>query len=168
MSLSMYDASIPVFVRTLRNLDKVLAKGEAHARDKGVEPDALLQSRLIFDMLPLVRQVQIATDMATRGASRLTGQEPRSVEDTETTFEQLHARIASSIAHLETFTPEQFEGSEQREVSFKSRAGELKFDGKTYLLAYVLPNVYFHVTTAYALVRQAGAPIGKNDFLGKE
>jgi uncharacterized protein len=168
MSLSMYDASISVFVRTLRNLDKVLAKGEAHARDKGVEPDALLQSRLIFDMLPLVRQVQIATDMATRGASRLTGQEPRSVEDTETTFEQLHARIASSIAHLETFTPEQFEGSEQREVSFKSRAGELKFDGKTYLLAYVLPNVYFHVTTAYALVRQAGAPIGKNDFLGKE
>jgi hypothetical protein len=101
-------------------------------------------------------------------ASRLTGQEPRSVEDNETTFEQLHARIASSIAHLETFTPEQFEGSEQREVSFKSRAGELKFDGKTYLLAYVLPNVYFHVTTAYALVRQAGAPIGKNDFLGKE
>jgi hypothetical protein len=164
----MYDASIPVFVRTLRNLDKVLAKGEVHARDKGVEPDALLQSRLIFDMLPLVRQVQIATDMATRGASRLTGQEPRSVEDNETTFEQLHARIASSIAHLETFTPEQFEGSEQREVSFKSRAGELKFDGKTYLLAYVLPNVYFHVTTAYALVRQAGAPIGKNDFLGKE
>jgi hypothetical protein len=168
MSLSMYDASIPVFVRTLRNLDKVLAKAEAHARDKGVEPEVLLQSRLIFDMLPLVRQVQIATDMATRGASRLTGQEPRSVEDNETTFEQLHARIASAIAHLETFTPEQFAGSEQREVSFKSRAGELKFDGKTYLLAYVLPNVYFHVTTAYALVRQAGAPIGKNDFLGKE
>jgi hypothetical protein len=168
MSLSMYDASIPVFVRTLRNLDKVLAKGAAHARDKGVEPEALLQSRLIFDMLPLVRQVQIATDMATRGASRLTGQEPRSVEDNETTLEQLHARIASAIAHLETFTPEQFEGSEQREVSFKSRAGELKFDGKTYLLAYVQPNLYFHVSIAYALLRQAGAPIGKNDFLGKE
>lgn len=168
MSLSMHDASIPVFVRTLRNLDKVLAKAEAHARDKGVEPGVLLQSRLIFDMLPLVRQVQIATDMATRGASRLTGQAPRSVEDNETTFEQLHARIASAIAHLETFTPEQFAGSEQREVSFTSRAGELKFDGKTYLLAYVLPNVYFHVTTAYALVRQSGAPIGKNDFLGKE
>jgi hypothetical protein len=164
----MYDASIPVFVRTLRNLDKVLAKGAAHARDKGVEPEALLQSRLIFDMLPLVRQVQIATDMATRGASRLTGQEPRSVEDNETTLEQLHARIASAIAHLETFTPEQFEGSEQREVSFKSRAGELKFDGKTYLLAYVQPNLYFHVSIAYALLRQAGAPIGKNDFLGKE
>jgi hypothetical protein len=133
-----------------------------------VEPEALLQSRLIFDMLPLVRQVQIATDMATRGASRLTGQEPRSVEDNETTLEQLHARIASAIAHLETFTPEQFEGSEQREVSFKSRAGELKFDGKTYLLAYVQPNLYFHVSIAYALLRQAGAPIGKNDFLGKE
>ena len=168
MSLSMYDASIPVFVRALHNLDKVLAKGEAHARDKGVEPEVLLQSRLIFDMLPLVRQVQIATDMATRGASRLTGQEPRSVEDNETTFEQLHARIANAITHLESFTPEQFEGSEQREVSFKSRAGELKFDGKNYLLGYVLPNLYFHATTAYALLREAGTAIGKNDFLGKE
>jgi hypothetical protein len=168
MSLSMYDASIPVFVRALRNLDRVLAKGEAHARDKGGEPEALLQSRLIFDMLPLVRQVQIATDMATRGASRLTGQEPRSVEDNETTFEQLRARIAGAIEHLESFKPEQFEGSEQREVSFKSRAGELKFDGRTYLLAYVTPNVYFHVTTAYALLRQAGVAIGKNDFLGRE
>src|SRR5687768_8911103 len=168
MSLSMYDASIPVFVRALRNLDKVLAKGEAHARDKGVEPEVLLQSRLIFDMLPLVRQVHIATDMATRSASRLTGQEPRGDEDNETTFEQLHARIANAIAHLESFTPEQFEGSEQREVSFSTRAGELKFDGKNYLLGYVLPNVYFHVTTAYALLRQAGVAIGKNDFLGKE
>ena len=167
MSLSMYDASIPVFVRALRNLDRVLAKGEAHARDKGVEPEVLLQSRLIFDMLPLIRQVHIATDMATRGASRLTGQEPRRVEDNETTFEQLHARIANAIAHLESFTPEQFEGSEQREVSFNTRAGELKFDGRNYLLGYVLPNVYFHVTTAYALLRQAGVAIGKNDFLGK-
>jgi len=168
MPLSMYDASIPVFVRALRNLDRVLAKGEAHARDKGVEPDGLLQSRLIFDMLPLVRQVQIATDMATRGGSRLAGQEPRSVEDNEATFAQLHARIASAIAHLEGFTPEHFEGSEEREVVVRTRAGELKFDGKTYLLAYVLPNLYFHVTTAYALLRQAGAAIGKNDFLGRE
>jgi len=167
MSLSMYDASIPVFVRVLRNLDAILAKGEAHAREKGVEPELLLQSRLIFDMLPLVRQVQIATDMATRGASRLTGQEPRSVEDNETSFEQLHARIANAIEHLRGFTPEQFEGSEQREVAFKSRAGDLRFDGRSYLLGYVLPNVYFHVTTAYALLRQAGVPIGKTDFLGK-
>jgi len=166
MSLSMYDASVPVFVRVLRNLDHVLAKGEAHARDKGADPDPLLQSRLIFDMLPLVRQVQIATDMATRGASRLAGVEPRSVEDNETTFEQLHARIAGAIAHLEGFTPAQFEGSETRAVSFKTRAGELKFDGQGYLLTYVLPNLYFHATTAYNLLRRNGVGIGKTDFLG--
>ncbi|MDR7100543.1 hypothetical protein J2X04_002924 [Lysobacter niabensis] len=166
MSLSMYDASVPVFVRVLRNLDQVLAKGEAHARDKGADPDTLLQSRLIFDMLPLVRQVQIATDMATRGASRLAGVEPRSVEDNETTFEQLHARIAGAIAHLEGFTPAQFEGSETRAVSFKTRAGELKFDGQGYLLTYVLPNLYFHATTAYNLLRRNGVGIGKTDFLG--
>jgi len=166
MSLSMYDASVPVFVRALRNLDQVLAKGEAHARDKGADPDTLLQSRLIFDMLPLVRQVQIATDMATRGASRLAGVEPRSVEDNETTFEQLHARIAAAIAHLESFTPAQFEGSETRAVSFKTRAGELKFDGQAYLLTYVLPNLYFHATTAYNLLRRNGVGIGKTDFLG--
>lgn len=165
MTLSMYEASIPVFVRALRNLDHVLAKGEAHARDKGAEPDSLLASRLIFDMLPLVRQVQIATDMATRGASRLAGQEPRSVEDNETSFEQLHARIASAIEHLNSFTPEQFAGSEARAISFNSRKGELRFDGQAYLLTYVLPNLYFHVTTAYNLLRQAGAPIGKSDFL---
>ena len=166
MSLSMYDASVPVFVRVLRNLDQVLAKGEAHARDKGADADILLQSRLIFDMLPLVRQVQIATDMATRGASRLAGVEPRSVEDNETTFAQLHARIAAAIAHLEEFTPAQFEGSETRAVSFKTRAGELKFDGQGYLLTYVLPNLYFHATTTYNLLRRNGVGIGKTDFLG--
>jgi hypothetical protein len=162
----MYDASVPVFARVLRNLDQVLAKGEAHARDKGVDPDTLLQSRLIFDMLPLVRQVQIATDMATRGASRLAGVEPRSVEDNETSFEQLHARIAAAIAYLGEFTPAQFEGSESRAVSFKSRAGELKFEGQGYLFTYVLPNLYFHATTAYNLLRRDGVGIGKTDFLG--
>jgi hypothetical protein len=167
MALSMYDASVPVFVRTLRNLDRVLAKGEAYARERGAEPDTLLQSRLIFDMLPLVRQVQIAPDMATRGASRLAGVEPRSVEDNETTFEQLHARIASAVAHLGEFTPQQFEGSETRTVSFKSRRGELTFNGSDYLQTFVLPNLFFHTTTAYNQLRQAGAAIGKADYLGE-
>jgi hypothetical protein len=167
MSLSMYDASIPVFERALRNLDQVLAKGEAHAREKGGDPDVLLQSRLIFDMLPLVRQVQIATDMATRGASRLAGVEPRSVEDNETTFEQLRTRIAAAIEQLGTFTPAQFEGSESRAISFKSRRGEQHFDGKGYLLTFVLPNLFFHITTAYGLLRQAGVVLGKGDYLGE-
>jgi hypothetical protein len=162
----MYDASVPVFVRVLRNLDQVLAKGEAHARDKGADPDTLLQSRLIFDMLPLVRQVQIAADMATRGASRLAGTEPRSFEDNETTFEQLHARIAAAIAYLGEFTPAQFEGSESRAISFTTRRGEQKFDGVGYLTSFVLPNLYFHVTTAYNLLRRDGVGIGKTDFLG--
>lgn len=166
MSVSMYEASVPVFVHALRNLDQVLAKGEAHALAKEADPGTLLQSRLIFDMLPLVRQVQIAADMATRGASRLAGVEPRSFEDNETTFEQLHARIAAAIAYLGEFTPAQFEGSETRAVSFNSRRGELKFDGWGYLTTFVLPNLYFHSTTAYGLLRKAGVPIGKVDYLG--
>jgi hypothetical protein len=167
MPLSMYDASVPGFVRALRNLDRVLEKGEAHARERGAEPDVLLQSRLIFDMLPLVRQVQIATDMATRGASRLAGEEIRSVEDNETTFAQLHARIAAAIAHLEGFTPAQFGGSGDRAITVKSRRGDLHFDGRAYLFGYVLPNLYFHTTTAYNLLRQAGVAIGKADYLGE-
>ena len=167
MSLSMYDASIPVFVRTLRNLDKVLAKGEAHARDKGVEPDALLQSRLIFDMLPLVRQVQIATDMATRGASRLTGQEPRSVEDNETTFEQLRARIAKTLAFVETCKAAQIEGSESRPISLTMGGKTYGFTGLDYLNNMVFPNFYFHVTTAYNILRHNGVELGKADFVGQ-
>ena len=167
MALSMYDVSIPVFIRTLRNLDQVLAKGEAYVRERGGEPDALLQARLVFDMLPLVRQVQIATDMATRGASRLAGQEPRSVEDNETTFAQLHVRISDAIAYLKGFTPEHLQDAQARAIAFKTRAGELNFVGQDYLLGYVLPNLYFHVTVAYALLRDAGVPIGKADFLGQ-
>lgn len=167
MTFSMYDASIPVFLRTLRNLDHVLAKGEAHARDKGAEPDVLLQTRLIFDMLPLVRQVQIATDMAKNGAARLAGVDPLRFEDDETTFAQLHARIARAVAYIEAFTPAQLEGSEIRAISFMSRRGERRFEGQAYLLDFVLPNLYFHVTTAYNLLRQSGVAIGKADFLGE-
>jgi uncharacterized protein len=167
MSLSMYDASVPVFARALRNLDQVLAKGEAHARERGVEPGVLLQTRLIFDMLPLVRQVQIACDMATRGAARLAGVEPASFEDNETSFDQLHERVARAIAYIEGFTPEQFVGSETRAVSFMSRKGERRFEGQAYLFDFVLPNLYFHATTAYDLLRQSGVAIGKADFLGE-
>jgi hypothetical protein len=166
MTLSMYQASVPVFVRALSNLAEVLKKGEAHATSKSVSGEVMLQTRLIADMLPLVKQVQIAADMVTRGAARLAGVEPKSFEDNETNFEQVQARIASAIDYLKTFTPAQIDGSEQREIVLKMRTGELKFDGQSYLLHFVLPNLFFHCTTAYNILRDAGTEIGKNDFIG--
>ncbi len=166
MTLSMYQASVPVFVRALTNLAHVLKKGEAHAAAKGVTDEVLLQTRLIPDMLPLVRQVQIAADMATRGAARLAGVEPQAFEDNETTLAQVQARIERALAYVQTFTPAQIDGSEARAIVLKMRTGELNFDGQSYLLQFVLPNLFFHCTTTYAILREAGAELGKSDFIG--
>lgn len=167
MTLSMYQASVPVFVRALRQLKHVLQKGEAYAQEKGFDPGVLLQTRLFPDMFPLLRQVQIATDLGKNGAARLAGVEPLKFEDDETDFAQLHARIDRALDYLGSLRPEQIDGSEGRPVSVMTRArGELKFDGQTYLLAFILPNLFFHVTTAYDLLRHAGVPLGKLDFLG--
>lgn len=166
MSISMYQVSAPVCARALRNLAHVLKKGQAHAAEHGADEQALLQTRLIFDMLPLVRQVQIATDMAARGCARLAGVEPKSVEDTETRFEELYARIDAAIDYVESFRPEQIDGSESRTIKLSLRSGELEFTGQDYLLQFVLPNLYFHCSTAYAILREAGVRIGKADFLG--
>ena len=166
-AVSMYSASIPGFIRALRGLAHVLGLGEAHARDEGILPDALLQLRLIDDMYPLARQVQIATDMARNGASRLAGRDVVSVPDDETDFDQLHVRIARTIAHLEAFTPARIDGSESRPVTLRVGDAEMTFEGHDYLLGFVLPNLYFHVTTAYAILRQAGVPLGKPDFFGR-
>jgi hypothetical protein len=167
MTLSMYQASVPVFLRALGNLTHVLKKGEAHAQAKGVSLDVLLQTRLIPDMLPLVRQVQIATDMAKNGTARLAGVEPLKFEDTETSFDQLHARIERAVEYIKGFKPEQVDGSEARAVTIKTRNGEQHFEGQAYLLHYLLPNLFFHCTTAYAILRVAGADLGKADFMGK-
>lgn len=167
MTLSMYHASAPVLLRALQNLREVLRKGEDHATGKGYEPGVLLQTRLTPDMLPLLRQVQIATDLAKNGCARLAGVEPLRFEDDETTFAQLYARIDRAIGYIGTFTPEQLDGSETRAVSFMTRNnGELKFDGQSYLLHFVVPNVFFHSTISYAILRQAGVVLGKADFLG--
>ena len=166
MTLSMYQASVPVFDRALTNLAHVLKKGEAHATAKGVTDEVLLQTRLIPDMLPLVRQVQIAADMATRGAARLAGVEPQAFEDNETTLAQLQARIERALAYVQTFTPAQIDGSEARAIVLKMRTGELNFDGQCYLLQFVLPNLFFHCTTTYTILREAGAELGKSDFIG--
>lgn len=167
MSLSMYQASVPVFVRALGNLKHVLQKGEAHASERGIAPEVLLQSRLFPDMFPLLRQVQIATDMCKNGAARLAGTEPVAFPDDETSFAQLYARIDRAIDVLQGFRADQIDGSEGRPVSFMTRAnGEMKFDGQSYLLGFVLPNLYFHSSMAYALLREAGVPLGKTDFIG--
>jgi hypothetical protein len=166
MTISMYHASIPVFVRALSNLSNVLKKGEAHAKEKGVDPDNLLQQRLIFDMLPLVKQVQIACDTAARGAARLAGVEPQSFPDNETTLAQAQDRIARAIEYVKTFKPEQIDGSEARKVVMKTRHGDVEFVGLAYLTEYTLPNLFFHCATAYDILRVAGVPVGKKDFLG--
>ena len=166
MAISIYDQSIPVFSHMLSALDKVLSKAEADAAARKIEPSVLLSTRLFPDMLPLVRQVQIMTDGAKGGASRLAGQEPPKWADDEKTFADLHARIAKTIAHLKSFKPEQFEGAEKRAIEMKFPNATFNFTGKDFLLTFVIPNFYFHYTTAYAILRHNGVPVGKGDFLG--
>jgi hypothetical protein len=164
----MYQASVPVFVRALTNLRHVLQKGEAHAKSRNVNDDVLLQTRLIPDMLPLVKQVQIACDMAARGAARLAGAEPRRFEDNETTLAQVYARIDAAIAYIQSFRPEQIDGSQTRMVHLKTRGKDVSMSGQDYLLGFTLPNLFFHCTTAYNLFRGMGVEIGKSDFIGSQ
>lgn len=166
MTISMYQVAVPVFVRALGNLAHVLKKGEEHAKSKNVSDEVLLQTRLIADMLPLIKQIQIGCDMATRGTARLAGVEPQSFEDNETTLAQAYDRIERAIAYIKGFTPEQIDGSEDRSIVLKMRTGEMTFDGQSYLLHFVIPNLFFHCTTAYDILRVAGTDIGKTDFIG--
>ena len=168
MTLSMYQAAVPVFVRALGNLKHVLQKGAEHAKAKSVTDEVLLQTRLIPDMLPLVKQVQIATDMAKNAAARLAGVDPLKFDDNETTFDELLSRIDRAVDYIKSFKAEQIDGSETRAIIVPSRNGETKFEGQAYLLHFVLPNVFFHCTTAYNILRVAGTNIGKTDFIGKQ
>lgn len=166
-ALSMYQASVPVFLRALQNLHHVLEKGEAHARERGDDSAFLLQARLYEDMLPLVQQVQRATDTAKFGVARLAGVESPRFEDMETTFDELYARLDAVADYLRTFDEAALQGSETRAVTLPTRAwGELHVDGGSYLLAFALPNLFFHVTTAYAILRHHGVSLGKLDYLG--
>lgn len=164
--LSMHDSSILPLKRTLTNLASLLKKGEQYADKKEVDHSVLLNARLFVDMYPLTRQVQIATDMSKGAAARLAGIAIPVYEDNETTFEALQARIAKTIAFLDEVTVSQLEGSEEREITITIRKVDLKFTGQDYLLKWVLPNVYFHVTTAYNILRHQGVELGKSDFLG--
>ncbi len=163
----MYQATVPPLARSLTNLAAILSKAAAHAEAKKIDPAVLLNSRLYPDMLPLTRQVQIASDIARRGAARLVGLEAPKVEDTETTFAELSDRLHQTIAYLETLTPEQIDGSEANAIALPMGDKTMTFEGLPYLLSFIQPNVYFHVTTAYAILRHNGVELGKLDFLGK-
>ena len=166
VAITIYDQLVPVFSHMLSSLDKVLTKAEADATARKIDLDVFVNGRLAPDMLPLTRQIQIMTDQAKGGASRLAGQESPKFADDEKTFADLHARIAKTIAHLKTFKPEHFEGAEKRAIELKFPNATFNYTGKDYFLNFVIPNFYFHYTTAYAILRHNGVPVGKGDFLG--
>jgi hypothetical protein len=163
----MYQASVPVFLRGLENLSAILAKGAAHADAKKIDPSVFINARLAPDMLALARQVQIASDAAKGCTARLAGAEVPSFPDTETTFPELQARIAKTIEFVKGFKPAQIDGSEERTCVLKTRTAEITHRGQDYLFKLALPNFYFHVTTAYDILRHNGVELGKMDYLGK-
>ena len=167
MTISMHAATVPVFRRMLGNLAAILKKAEAHAAAKKFEPEVLLASRLAPDMFPLVRQVQIACDFARGVPARLAGAEVLSIPDDHKTFADLYTLIEKTIAFADGFKPAQIDGSEAKEIVLRpGTPREKRFDGQAYALHYGLPHFYFHVTTAYALLRHNGVEIGKQDFIG--
>jgi hypothetical protein len=163
----MYQASVPVFVRALNNLIDILAKAAAHAEARKIDPAVLLNSRLYPDMFPLSRQIQIVSDTAKGGAARLAGIEPPKYEDNEKTFPELIERLRKTIAYLNTFKSEQIDGSENRTITLKVRDETITLEGLTFLLNRVLPNLHFHTSIAYGILRHDGVEIGKKDYLGK-
>ena len=167
MTSPLYTASVPVLLQMLRALSDVLKKAEDHATEKKIDPNALLQARLFPDMFPLVRQVQIAADFSKGIASRLAGAEVPSWPDGEASFADLQALIAKAVAHLESFKPEQFDRSESLEIVLRpGTPKEKRLTASTYLLHYGLPQFFFHVTTAYAILRHNGVEVGKRDYMG--
>ncbi|MFT3850292.1 MAG: DUF1993 domain-containing protein [Propionivibrio sp.] len=166
MSISMYAASIPRFIAQLKALDTILAKAGTHAEAKKIDPAVLLAARLFPDMFPLIRQVQIACDHAKGAPARLAGLDVPKFEDNEQTLADLRARIARTIAFVESVPASAIDHSEERDISLKSGPRELNFKGLDYLLGFALPNFYFHVGMAYAILRHNGVEIGKRDYLG--
>lgn len=166
MSISMHSASVPVFVRMLGNLLNWLDKAEAHAAAKKFDAAVLLGTRLAPDMLPFTKQIQIACDAAKFGVSRLAGTEAPKFEDNESTLEELRERIRKTIAYVQSVPTAQIDGTEDKDVNVPRRDGTMTLKGEPYLKHFVLPNFYFHVTTAYALLRHNGVELGKRDFLG--
>lgn len=166
MTLSMHAASIPAFRRMLVNLAAILKKAAAHADARKIDHGVLLNARLFPDMLPLVKQVQIASDTAKGCAARLAGIEIPKYEDDEASFDDLQARIAKTIAFIDSLKPEQVDGSEGRDITLQIRDRKLELKGQDFMVNRALPNFYFHIVTAYAILRHNGVEIGKSDYLG--
>jgi hypothetical protein len=167
MTISMYQASAPVLVQSLKGLLRVIDKAEDYAKARKIDEQVLLQMRIFPDMFAFVRQCQIVTDNAKGAVARLAGQTPPAYEDNEASFAELRARVTKTIAFVESFTAEQIDGSEDRPVVLKFPNATLEFTGQQYLLHFALPNVFFHVTTAYNLMRQAGVDVTKTDYMGR-
>jgi len=166
MPFTLHTAFVPPITHALTQLSAILEKAAAFAETRKIEPSVLLNSRLAPDMFALARQVQIASDISKLGAARLTGTEAPTYPDTETTFPELQERIAKTIAYLRGFDAASFNGAEEREVLLKGPHGEIRFTGEEFLSYFVLPNVYFHITAAYSILRHNGLEIGKMDYLG--
>ena len=166
MAISMYQTSIPQFKKMLNNLSIILKKGEEYASAKKIEGTVLTGERLFPDMFPLSKQVQIACDQVKNGMARLAGIEPPKFDDSETTFAELQERVAKTIAFIDGIKPAQVDGTEAKEIKFSIKEWHFEFVGEQYLLTWIIPNFYFHVTTTYNLLRHNGVEIGKADYLG--
>jgi len=167
MALSFYDISVPVFLRGLGQLSHLLDKGLAHAQASGIDPAVLVNARLAPDMYPLSGQIQSASDASKLGTARIAGLTAPSFPDTETTYPELQARVAKTVDYLQSVDRASIDGFEDRPVTMKARGNELSFTAQRYLLQFALPNFFFHVTTAYDVLRHSGVPLGKMDYLGR-
>ena len=163
----MYQASVPAFLKMLKNLVAILDKAEAYAADRNIDPQVLLNWRLAPDMFPLTRQIQIATDLAKGTTARLAGREVPKYADEEKTFAELKARIAKTVKFVGGVVPKDIDGSESRDITLTLGGQEMHFKGEPYLVHFALPNFYFHATTAYDILRRCGVEIGKRDFIGE-
>jgi uncharacterized protein len=166
MPITMHQVAFPPVIRTLTALSTILDKAAAHCEARKIDPSVLLNYRLAPDMFALTRQIQVATDQAKGMAARLAGVEVPSYPDTESSIGELKARIAKTIDFVQSLSPDRYEGSEDREVTLKLRSVERTFNGRDYVFGFVLPNFYFHATTAYDILRHAGVELGKLDFMG--
>jgi uncharacterized protein len=166
MALTIYDASVPVLLRGLENLSAILVKGQEFAKEQGLDESDLTTAKLADDMYPLTRQVQIASDAAKGVGGRLAGVDVPSFEDTEVTFADLQARIEKTVGFLKSLDESQFEGADSKQISFANKGGSYTFTGRDYLFTFAYPNFFFHITTAYDILRHKGVVLGKKDFLG--